>query len=185
MTEKKINDLFGKPLNIVNLGLSSMAQSVREQGVQVVEVDWRPPAEGVPRLRVTRTGVNIEAANETVCTRIKQGRPVLVGMGIARQVIPGMHERMILHAGPPITWERMCGPQRGAVMGALIYEGIAQDEAEAAKIAASGSYRVRPLPPPPFRRTDGGRGLAVYAGVHPGKQGLWQPGFLHAERGSR
>ena len=42
--------------------------------------------------------------------RIKQGRPVLVGMGIARQVIPGMHERMILHAGPPITWERMCGP---------------------------------------------------------------------------
>ena len=55
MTEKKINDLFGKPLNIVNLGLSSMAQSVREQGVPVVEVDWRPPAEGVPRLRVTRS----------------------------------------------------------------------------------------------------------------------------------
>ena len=83
MTEKKINDLFGKPLNIVNLGLSSMAQSVREQGVQVVEVDWRPPAEGVPRLRVTRNGVDIEAANEEVCKRIKQGRPVLAGMGIA------------------------------------------------------------------------------------------------------
>jgi hypothetical protein len=144
MTNKKINDIFGKPLNIVNLGLSSMAQSVREQGVQVVDVDWRPPAEGVPRLRVTRTGINIEAANEEVCTRIKQGRPVLAGMGIARQVIPGMHERMILHAGPPITWERMCGPTRGAVMGALIYEGIAQDEAQAAQIAASGSIEFAP-----------------------------------------
>ena len=144
MTNKKINDLFGEPLNIVNLGLSSMAQSVREQGVQVVEVDWRPPAEGVPRLRVTRSGIDIETANEEVCTRIKQGRPVLAGMGIARQVIPGMHERMILHAGPPISWERMCGPTRGAVMGALIYEGIAQDEAEAAKIAASGSIEFAP-----------------------------------------
>jgi hypothetical protein len=65
-------------------------------------------------------------------------------MGIAARVIPGMHERMILHAGPPITWERMCGPQRGAVMGALIYEGIARDEPEAERIAASGDIEFAP-----------------------------------------
>jgi hypothetical protein len=142
MTE--IKDLFGKPLKVINVGLSSMAQAVRDQGVPVVEVDWRPPANDVPRLRMTRSGIDIDAANEEVCCRIKQGRPVLAGMGIAREVIPGMHNRMILHAGPPVTWERMCGPQRGAVMGALIYEGIARDEAEAARIAASGGVEFDP-----------------------------------------
>jgi len=129
---------------VINVGLESMAQAVREQGVSVVDVDWRPPPEGVQRLRLTRSGVEIDAANAEACRRIKQGRPVLVGMGIAKDVIPGMHERMVLHAGPPITWERMCGPQRGAVMGALIYEGVAQDETEAARIAASGEIEYSP-----------------------------------------
>ena len=144
MTNPKINDLFGKPLAVVNVGLNSMAQSVQAQGVPVIDVDWRPPAEGVTRLHTTQSGVDIDAANAEVCRRIKQGRPVLVGMGIARDVIPGMHEHMILLAGPPITWERMCGPQRGAVMGALIYEGIALDEVEAEKIAASGIIEFSP-----------------------------------------
>src|SRR5512137_2225619 len=141
---KKIEDIFGQPLNIVNVGLESMARSLRDQGVPVVDVDWRPPAGDVPRLRVTRGGVDIDAANEEVCRRIRQGRPVLVGMGIARDVIPGMHDRMILHSGPPVTWERMCGPQRGAVMGALIYEGLAADEVEAEKLAASSEIEFSP-----------------------------------------
>src|SRR5512135_2561779 len=100
MTTSKINDLFGKPLSVVNVGLESMAQAVHAQGVPVIDVDWRPPAEGVPHLRSTRSGVDIEAANPEVCRRIKGGRPVLVGMGIAKDVIPGMHDHMILHAGP-------------------------------------------------------------------------------------
>jgi hypothetical protein len=144
MTNQKIGEIFGKPLTVVNLGLESMAQSVREQGVPVVEVDWKPPAEGVPHLRTTRQGIDIDTANQEVCRRIQQGRPVLRGMGIAREVIPGMHARMILHAGPPITWERMCGPQRGAVMGALIYEGLAKDAAEAARLAEAGAIEFSP-----------------------------------------
>jgi hypothetical protein len=144
MSGQKINDLFGKPLTVVNVGLGSMAQAVQAQGVPVINLDWQPPAEGVPRLHTTRRGVDIDSANAEVCRRIKQGRPVLVGMGIARDVIPGMHNRLILHAGPPITWERMCGPQRGAVMGALIYEGIAADESEAERIAASGEIEYSP-----------------------------------------
>lgn len=65
-------------------------------------------------------------------------------MGIAREVIPGYHDRLILHAGPPITWERMCGPQRGAVMGALVYERLAKDEREAAELAGSGEIEFAP-----------------------------------------
>jgi hypothetical protein len=140
----RINEFFGKPVNVVNLGLESMAQSLRDQSIPVIDVDWRPPPPGVPRLRVSRGGLDIDAANEQVCSRIRQGLPVLVGMGIAREVIPGMHDRLILHAGPPVDWERMCGPQRGAVMGALVYEGIACDEREAAQIAASGGVEFAP-----------------------------------------
>jgi hypothetical protein len=139
-----IKDIFGKPIAVVNVGLLGMAQSVRDQGVAVVDVDWQPPPEDIPRLSFTRNGTGIDAANGEVCQRIQQGLPVLVGMGIAGQVIPGMHERMILHAGPPVTWERMCGPQRGAVMGALIYEGLASSEAEAARLAATGEIEFSP-----------------------------------------
>ncbi len=141
---QQINDLFGKPLMVINVGLESMAQSIQTQGIPVTDVDWRPPAEGVVRLHSTRQGIDIDAANAEACRRIKTGRPVLVGMGIAKDTIPGMHDRMILHAGPPVTWEHMCGPQRGAVMGALIYEGIASDETEAVRIAASGEIEFSP-----------------------------------------
>jgi hypothetical protein len=144
MSTAKINDVFGRPLSVVNVGLSSMAGSIRAQGVPVVDVDWRPPAGGGPRLQVTRGGSDIESANDDVCERITRGQARLIGMGIARAVIPGMHDRLILHAGPPITWERMCGPQRGAVMGALIYEGLAPDEHAAAELAASGGIEFSP-----------------------------------------
>ena len=140
----KINDIFGRELTIINVGLASMAKSVSDQGAKVIDLDWQPPKEGIPRLRQTRSGVSIEAANQEVVNRIQRGQAVLVGMGIAREVIPGMHSHMILHAGPPIEWERMCGPTRGAVMGALIYEGLAQDEKEAAQLAASGAIEFSP-----------------------------------------
>jgi hypothetical protein len=144
MAEPHIQDLFGQPLTVINVGLGSMAQSLRQQSVPVVELDWRPPAEGIPRLHTTRDGVEIDAANDEACWRIKSGRPVLAGMGPARDLIPGMHSHMLLHAGPPVTWERMCGPQRGAVIGALVYEGLAQDEEAAARLAASGAIEFAP-----------------------------------------
>jgi len=134
--------LFKGPLQVLNFGLSSFTASLQAQGVPVVQVDWQPSR--VPRMRSTRAGVDIEAANEEAVRRIVQGRPVLLGMGLARQVIPGFHGRLLLHAGPPISWERMCGPQRGAVMGALVYEGLAQGEREAAELAASGAIEFAP-----------------------------------------
>ena len=140
----KINEIFGKDLTVVNVGLASMARSVRDQGMKVINLDWQPPRNGVPRLRMTRSGISMETANQEVVNRIRGGQAALVGMGIAREVIPGMHARMILHAGPPIEWERMCGPTRGAVMGALMYEGLAQDEIEAQKMAESGEIEFSP-----------------------------------------
>lgn len=141
---KTLNDFFGKPVSVVNVGLASMAEPMRDQSVPVVDLDWQPPKDGVVRLMVTKTGIDIDEANEEAIRKIKAARAVLIGMGKAIDVIPGYHKNLILHAGPPVTWERMCGPQRAAVMGALIYEGRARDEKEAEKLAASGEIEFAP-----------------------------------------
>ncbi|MCB9162171.1 MAG: DUF1116 domain-containing protein [Caldilineaceae bacterium] len=88
--------------------------------------------------------VNIDQANTVATNRMMDARPVLVGLGTARDVIPGMHENLLLHAGPPITWERMSGPLRGAIIGALIFEGRAADAAEAEALATSGEIEFAP-----------------------------------------
>jgi hypothetical protein len=144
MKKQSITNLLGKPLTVINIGLESMAQGVKEQGVDVVEIDWSPPSNVAPPLYETKSGIDIDLANSEVCSRIKKGRPHLVGMGLAKDIIPGMHDQMILHAGPPITWDRMCGPQRGAIMGALIYEGRANDADQAFKLASSGEIDFAP-----------------------------------------
>ena len=139
-----IQDLFGNPLTVINVGLQTFADSVRVQGVEVVDVDFRPSPYGAPRLTRTRDGVDIEAANAEAVRRIVSGKATLIGLGVARDVIPGMRNKMILHAGPPITWERMCGPVRGAVMGACLYEGWANTPEEAVELAASGAITFDP-----------------------------------------
>lgn len=86
----------------------------------------------------------IEEVNEKAVKRILDAKPVATGIKKAKDVIPGMTERTLLHAGPPIEWERMSGPTRGAVMGAAIFEDWAGDENEAAKLAESGEITFAP-----------------------------------------
>ena len=83
-------------------------------------------------------------ANEKVLDIMQNSEVQLVGMGIAKDVVPGMHEKLIMHAGPPITWERMCGPMKGAVIGALMYEGLADSVEAAEALAASGEIEFSP-----------------------------------------
>lgn len=144
MNKDHFIDLFGLSTNIINLGLEGMAASIEQQDANVIRVLWNPPQRIIPTLIFTKDGTSIDDANNEVCQRIIQSKANLIGMGIAKEVIPGMREDMILHAGPPITWERMCGPTRGAIMGALVYEGVAKNEKEAENIAASGAYTFEP-----------------------------------------
>ena len=64
----------------------------------------------------------IEKANLQAVQQMMDARTILKGVAPARDVIPGMRDNLLLHAGPPIEWERMSGPLRGAVIGALIFE---------------------------------------------------------------
>jgi hypothetical protein len=88
--------------------------------------------------------IDINSANAAAVERMIEARPVLTGMGKALDVIPGMHPDLLLHAGPPITWERASGPLRGAITGALIFEGRAKDEAEARDLVTSGAIKLEP-----------------------------------------
>ena len=58
--------------------------------------------------------IDIDKANETAVSRMMEARPILKTIATARDVIPGMRDNLLLHAGPPITWERASGPMRGA-----------------------------------------------------------------------
>lgn len=88
--------------------------------------------------------MDIEKANAQATERMIEARPRLVGLAKARDVIPGMRENLLLHAGPPITWKRASGPMRGAITGALIFEGKAKDEAGAQALVESGEIELEP-----------------------------------------
>lgn len=88
--------------------------------------------------------VDIEKANAYVVERFMEARPVATTMAKALEVVPGMHDHMLLHAGPPVTWERMSGPMKGAMIGALLFEGKAKTADEAVKMLASGKIEFSP-----------------------------------------
>jgi len=88
--------------------------------------------------------MDIEKANTEATQRMMEGRPIATTMAKAIDVVPGMQENMLLHAGPPVTWERMAGPMKGAMMGALIFEGKAKNGEEAEKMLKSGKIEFSP-----------------------------------------
>jgi len=146
--------LFQTDLHVVNLGLSSFAETLRDSRVPVIDVDWRPPAGGDSELiRIiddlkSDDGQSwtsqVTGANAIAIERLLSAEPHVIGIGIAKDVIPGMTDQTILHAGPPVTWEAMCGPMRGAVIGGLIYEKAASSAKEASELAASGDVVFAP-----------------------------------------
>jgi len=82
--------------------------------------------------------IDIDQANQTAVDRMMSARPILKGVATARDVIPGMKANLLLHAGPPIEWVRMSGPLRGAMIGAMLFEGLAANEAEAVSMVEGG-----------------------------------------------
>ena len=141
-----IKDLFSQELNVVNVGLSSFKDNLDAVQTKAVHVDWRPPADvDMNILRTLRAKkAEINQANAEALQRILNSKPILVGLDTAINVIPGMKKNRILHAGPPITWDRMCGPMRGAIIGALLYEGLAHTPQDAENLAASGEIDYAP-----------------------------------------
>jgi Protein of unknown function (DUF1116) len=124
---------------VINVGADIFADALEAQGVAVTRVAWRPPAGDGHALRSLLADPAVDAANELALARMLAARPVLVDVRPACEAFAAFRDKMLLHAGPPIAWERMCGPMRGAVIGACIYEGWAADEAGAMALVGSGA----------------------------------------------
>ncbi|MFC1521590.1 DUF1116 domain-containing protein [Elusimicrobiota bacterium] len=141
-----VKDLFSNELKVVNIGLESFKETLDKVDVKSVSIDFRPPliSDENAFMTISKHKSIIEKANKKALSRIINGKPNLIGMAAAIDVIPAMRKDLILHAGPPVTWERMCGPMRGGVCAALMYEGQAKNYKEAEKLAASGRIKYSP-----------------------------------------
>ncbi len=134
----------------VNVGLATFAEAIRQQGAPVLDVDWRPPAGGdrdairaLERLWGVHGGL-LDEANREAVERIEAATPRAVTVAPAREVIPVLAGRVLLHAGTAIDWDRVCDPQRRALVAACRFEGWAGDRASAEALLASGEVMLAP-----------------------------------------
>ncbi|MCL6574355.1 MAG: DUF1116 domain-containing protein, partial [Bacillus sp. (in: Bacteria)] len=147
----KISELFTSKLNVINVGIENFKDDLLIQNADVTHLEWTPPGGGNPELIAALDKLEepaimekIENANKLAVERIINSQPVLIGFEKAIDCVPGMTKTTILHAGPPITWDMMNGPMKGAITGALVFEGLAGDLEQAAELAASGEITFSP-----------------------------------------
>lgn len=143
--------LFYNDLKVINVGLDSFADSLKQQNVFVASVDWKPHIYGASPVRAMCEEFlqspfieEVNAINIKLVEKMMAAQPTIIGIGRALDTIPGMREDLFLHAGPPVEWERMSGPLKGAIIGGLIYEKKASSPEEAEQIAASGQIKFDP-----------------------------------------
>lgn len=147
--------LLEGPVVTVNVGLDIFAETLTQQGAAVEHVAWQPPGGGDAQVAWTLAqltadatnpdapGSRVDAANEEAIGRVTAARPVVVDLRKASDVWPDMGRRL-LHAGPPLTWDAMCGPMRGAVIGALLFEGWADDAEDAVRQMDRAAVELAP-----------------------------------------
>jgi hypothetical protein len=85
----------------------------------------------------------IQKANKEAVAKLKNAQPFWIDIVPAYKAI-GLDRYTLLHSGPPISWDMMCGPMRGAIIAALKYETIATNDDEAFNIAESGKIKFEP-----------------------------------------
>lgn len=141
--------LFAGPLKIVNVGLRSFSDSIAAAGGDVLHLDWRPPANGQAETGRTLARLivdpRIDEANRLALQAMFAVDPVLKDVQPAEALVPELSGRkMMLHAGPPVEWENMCGPMRGAIVGAAMFEQWAATAEEAERLAGAGEIAFAP-----------------------------------------
>jgi len=132
--------MLSREPKVVTAGVALLADALTAQAVPVVPVDWRPPVEGTDDDLVTVLADPRRAeANRVAVERMLRSTAQLVDVRPAREAL-GLEPGAFLHAGPPIAWDRASGPLRGALIGAMLLEGLASspDEAESRLAAGEG-----------------------------------------------
>lgn len=124
-------------LDILNIGSPLFKNTLEEQNAKVTHLDWKPAAGGnvafIAALEAMENDPKIKKANELAIEKLLSSQAFLVDMALAGEVIPHFTKNTILHAGPPISWDKMSGPLRAAITGAIVFEGLAKNLEEAEK----------------------------------------------------
>ncbi|MDQ1603583.1 MAG: hypothetical protein QOE01_1428 [Actinomycetota bacterium] len=134
--------LLDGDLRVVSAGVPLLAEAVAGQAVPVTQVDWRPPLgpEGTEvALARVMADPRREEANAAAVSRLLAAGAELVDVRPAADALD-LSAGEFLHAGPPIGWDRASGPLRGALIGAMLFEGLADtpEQAEAALVGGDG-----------------------------------------------
>ena len=85
----------------------------------------------------------IYEANQKAVSKLKNAQPFWVDVLPAHEAV-GLEKTTLLHSGPPISWDKMCGPMKGAVIAALKYEALAESDEAAIELATSGKITFEP-----------------------------------------
>ncbi len=135
--------LAGEP-RVVTVGIELLSDALAAQAVPTLAVDWQPPPPEVEEPLVVVMGDARRAdANATALERMLRSTATLVDVRPASEAL-GLQRGEFLHAGPPIEWERASGPMRGALIGAVLFEGLAATPEEAEAILARGDVTWEP-----------------------------------------
>jgi hypothetical protein len=142
--DRTLGGLLSGPPAIVAAGVGVFSDALRAQGAEVHDVDWRPPGFGDPAdLAALALDARRASANRAAVERLLAAGSRLVDVRPAREVLD-LPDRMLLHSGPPLTWEDASGPMRGALIGACLFEGWASSVEEAERILAAGEIALDP-----------------------------------------
>ncbi len=141
--------LFNQPLNVINVGIALFSDDLKNSTSPSPSSTGHRRGRAICRSSKRSTSWRGAAGREDRCRQDCAGAhhsvpPGAGGVRPAINVVPGMTRTTILHAGPPVSWENMCGAMKGAVTGALVFEGLANDLEEAARLAASGDITFSP-----------------------------------------
>jgi succinyl-CoA synthetase alpha subunit len=132
-------------LTVATAGVSLFADAIRAQAVPVTETAWQPPMAGTEGdLSRVVADPRREAANAEALRRMTAAGADLVDIRPARESL-GLEKGTFLHAGPPITFDRASGPLKGALIGAMLFEGLANTAEEAeAKLERGDGITLEP-----------------------------------------
>lgn len=88
---------------------------------------------------------SVAQANAAVIEQIRRARPHWLDVKPASSLISVLNQgKTLLHAGPPMRWQEMTGPMKGACIGACLFEGWAKDEMSALALLEQGKVNFIP-----------------------------------------
>ena len=140
-----LHGLLTSEVSVAAAGVSLFSDALRAQAVSVTEASWQPPMAGTTAdLGRVLADSRRDEANAEALRRMTAAGADLVDVRPAHEAL-GLERGTFLHAGPPITFDRASGPLKGALIGAMLFEGLADTAEEAeAKLEQGDGITLEP-----------------------------------------